>query len=377
MLFLLFLVAFMLVSLRMADAAGSLAGDMLCDKCRSKGRISPLVPMKTGKGFRCGSPGNRFVGGKWSVCDHVEWKKGGRKAVAPPVLRPASFPAIAAPTDEQNAIRDFKRQSPACRGTRCLIVDAGPGSGKTTTVAWCMRWVFERIGQLLGYFLLAFNKNAARGLEGKLPPCVPDISTMNSQGGRVQGYRFSSYDKKKTRKIFDSFVQHIDPKTRPDFAPMGGVIERMRDLLLYNPDANGSAWWGQAIRATLARFPGLAKSMEKKPEQLSTLLEWLPRVYVRASQDAATIDLSEQVSRPVIDAIARSGWLCPIGWTVRGYQWSDSDLQHLAALIRSVKIAPAKGLILDEAQDLSLCQLVFFMAQAQATGEITDRKSVV
>lgn len=39
-----------------------------CPKCNS-----PMLRMSSGKGFRCGKPGNRWQNGKWSLCDGVIW----------------------------------------------------------------------------------------------------------------------------------------------------------------------------------------------------------------------------------------------------------------------------------------------------------------
>lgn len=40
----------------------------ICPKCGM-----PTIEMKSGKGFRCASPGNRWVNNAWTVCDGVVW----------------------------------------------------------------------------------------------------------------------------------------------------------------------------------------------------------------------------------------------------------------------------------------------------------------
>ena len=68
--------------------------------------------------------------------------------------------ATLAPSPEQQAICDFVRDS-----ARNLLVDASPGSGKSTTIGMAARAL--PLGKL--YVALAFNKAAADAFVGKLP----------------------------------------------------------------------------------------------------------------------------------------------------------------------------------------------------------------
>lgn len=339
------------------------AGQFTCPKCNG-----PMVPMFKGNGWRCAVEGNRFVSGRWTICDGVIWNNTrAAQITANKIERPSDFPTIKSPTDQQQAINNLLALSPKARGSRAVIINAGAGTAKTTTVAWATRSLFNRLGDLSNYALLAFNRNAANVLLSKLPSAVPDISTLNSWGGKCQGYNIKSYEKGKIRKIFKRFVDHIPYDNRPNMGNLQQVIDRARDLLLYDKSAQ-SPNWNTVIDATIQRFPGLGKSFAANEK---TIREYLPVVAVTAITESNVIDLGEQTARPVMLAIAKLNWHCPLHLTERNAEFTDEDVQEIARLIRAVDIADCKGLVIDEAQDLSLCQIVLFLAMTWRKGELT------
>lgn len=339
---------------------------MKCPKCNS-----PVVPMQSGKGFRCAKPGNRWDNARkrWTLCDGVVWNKSSPASKSTP--RPADFPAIAKPTEEQVAVRDVLAMAPAARGARAVAIDAGPGTGKTTTLAWATRWLWQRLGNLLSYLFLAFNRNAKDALSSKLPMQVSDVMTMNSAGGRLQGYKFENYQANKITRLYRDLTDHLPEKERKSLGVVKGIIERMRDLCLFNPDETDRQWWAEAINTTVQRFPSLAK---RYAGQEAHAAEWVPVLAVRAHAAKGKIDIQEQITRPVAEAAARAAWRPEFATLLkRADAWTDAEVSHFARLVRAVAtlLPDVKGMIIDEAQDLSLAQIALFLAVCYRTGELT------
>jgi hypothetical protein len=337
-----------------------------CDKCGS-----PMVPMfKKEKGFRCAAPGNKYnpSTGKWSVCDGVKWNKGNSQWVAKkPIERPDSFPVIATPTDEQREMYKLLSLAPDERGGRCLIYDAGPGTAKTTTASWSMEAVHARIPNLSDYGLRCFNTNAAEVLQSKLPAQVPNIATLNSAFGRAQGYRRNNYEKTKSFRIFKEMVKDINEKERPSFGKLGKVLERTRDCCLW-AEASDTTAWLDIINATYERFPSLFKKCKGQEQKIAT---WLPALASACLSQRTKIDLQEQVTRPVTLAMQKSGWRMKVELVnKRALDWTDSDIEHFGKLVKAITIPSISGLIVDEAQDLSLAQIAMVLAQTFRTGEL-------
>lgn len=338
---------------------------LVCPKCGG-----PVVPMKgkaSGKGWNCRK--HKYAGGS-GACDGAIWNKAAKGAFfskPEQTARATSFPVIAKPTTEQLALRKHLATSPKARGGRCTIGNAGPGTAKTTSTAWSMEAVYERLGSLLNYGMRAFNVNAANVLLGKLPAVVGDIATLHSAGKAAQGARGLA-NTGKISKAYYSLVSHLDPKDRPGMGRLKAVLERCRCLCLWTTPDDLSGWGG-IIACVLARFPSLAKKCVGQEKHIATYLPTLADITLA---DGRTVDFSDMISRPVLLAMKRTGWRMPTDLPLKPAQdWEDKDVAHFAALIRTIDLPDMAGLVVDEAQDLSLDQIAVVLAQTWRRGELT------
>lgn len=335
-------------------------GRFRCPKCGSD-----MKPMRKGNGWSCAVPGNRWNGKGWSICDGVIWNKStftARKVVE----RADDWRIIATPTDEQRTIDADMAKSPQARGSRLSIWDAGPGCGKSSTAAHVGRTIYNRVGDLQNWHVCAFGCNSRDDLSKKYPALWQNVSTVNGFGGRQQGYSARSYKPGKLSKIFKDLTSDLPPKERPKFGPVRAFAEKVRDQLLFSTTTD-KGYWGSVVETLAARFPSLAKLVEKNKE---SVVDYLGQVLQTAQRDGKTIDLSEQYSRPATEAIARTGWTMPARLIERGAVWTDADIEHFASLVRAVRVPQVAGLKVDEAQDLSLSQIVLILASTWRNGEL-------
>lgn len=328
-----------------------------CPRCGSA-----MVAMSKGNGLRCAKPGNRWLPGerRWSQCDYSIFLQ----ATDDPtkfVIRPATFPEIATPTEQQKSFRSAMVN----RGSRLIISNAGPGCAKTSTVSWALQGVHERLGNLSDFNLLAFNRNAKDVLVSKLPYSVPDIYTMNGFGMRSQGYKAEQIDDRKLRTLF-----RMVSRGKYEFGKVGDLIERMRSWALYAPSSE-STWWRKAIDATIERF-GMLDSLpiSRATEAREMFYEVVPQVCELSLREGHKIDLTEQWFRPVADAIHRTGNFLPPEMLKRGYVFSDDLVRQMAMIVREIEAKSVKGMVLDEAQDLSLGQMLYFLACTWRSSEV-------
>ena len=347
------------VSTQRNDATGAIS----CPKCKS-----PMVPMAGGKGFRCGVEGNRYTSKGWTICDGVIWNNE-RPTAKVEIPRAEHFPTIANPTEEQITERRLMSETPAQRGGRCVITDAGPGTAKTTTKAWGAAELYRRLGNMNQFPILTFNTNARDVMLGKLPQQVTDIATINSWHARAQGYRRNQYDTKKLSNIFKELVDHLPREERPKLGVIGKIVERMRDVCLFDSDAAAKDFWRDAVNTVLNRFASMSKKIT--PETAKLTDEHIGTLTVRAFNEFRKIDLQEQVSRPVTAAMAAIGWrMRPDCILKPASDWTDADVTHFAKLVRAIRLPACRGMVIDEGQDLSLCQIAIILAQVWQSGEL-------
>ncbi len=358
-----------------ATCRDNATGQLKCPKCGA-----PCVPLKgkaAGKGWGCSRNVWDFKtrtasdgkGGK--ACDGIIWNKSNfQKREAVP--RAEKFPTINAPTSEQTHVRTLMGQTPAQRGGRCVGIDAGPGTGKTTTVSWGLEATFRRLGSLARFPVCAFNVNARDVLLSKLPPEVQDVFTLNGWHGQAQGYRYAQYAAGKLRKLMKEATDHLTKEDKPEKpGVVGKLIERMRDVCLYNSDTGALAWWAQATAETCARFPSFGKKLEQSEEAHELCRDYAPTLTVQALANRSTIDIQEQITRPVSEACDRTGWRMRFDCVGKpASEWTADDITHFAALIRAIRLPSVVGMVVDEAQDLSLCQIAVILAQTWKTGEL-------
>lgn len=326
-----------------------------------------MKPQKGGKGWNCAVPGNRWTGKGWTICDGVIWNKTSftpRKVIE----RAENWRRIEKPTEEQRIIDADAALAPAARGSRLSILDAGPGCAKSSTAAHIGQTIYNRVGDLSNWHTLAFGCNSRDDLTKKYPALWQNVSTINGFGGRQQGYQARNYKTAKLSKIFKELTSDIEPKKRPKFGPVRAFAEKVRDQLLYSTSQD-SGYWAAVVEALSNRFPSLAKQIEKA-ETRGDVIKFLPLCLQAAQRDSKTIDLSEQYSRPAVEAIARTGWKLPLHLLERGADWTDSDINHFAELVRSVRVPSVAGMIVDEAQDLSFSQIVLVLASTWRNGEL-------
>ena len=350
-------------------------GKVTCPKCGAGMRAQ-----KSGKGWSC-SAGQWDFRTKTTIgCDGVIWNKGNytKKETIP---RAATWANIEAPTDEQLDGRDLlavapdkrpsvkMRANPVPIATRLTMFDAGPGSAKSTSAAWYLRVIALRCN-VENWYLNAFGVNAKDSLLEKVPAHWVNVQTINGFGGKLQGFRYNQYKTGKIRAIFKELVSPLPSKERPHFGLVGQFAERARDLLFSSNDTGDRSFWNDAIASVCGRFPGLSKKLGEG-DNAAIVSEYLPQVLTAALRDGKTIDLTEQYARPALLAAARINWKMPADLpTKRADEWTQQDLEHLATLIRAVDVPQVDGIIGDEAQDLSLSQIVLFLAATYKRGEL-------
>lgn len=345
-----------------------IAAGWFCPSCEKNGVRSPMVS-KVG-GLRCGVEGNKWIQklndgkGAWTKCGFGVWLEKSNEDNKF-VVRPNKFPAIATPTMQQEAIRRWFGMDPRVRGSRCLVVNAGPGTGKTTTISWSLEAAWDRLGTLDGYHICAFNLNAKDVLLSKLPWQVPCIATLNGLGGRLQGYRGNQYDKDKLRGLFEELQADVADEEKESFGEIGTVIERMRALCLYNGNPHETTWWDEAIDVVISRF-----GMEPTPEELLLWRKWVPVLSRMAQRRDKVIDLCEQYARPVVTAIAKTGFKLPWVCAESNHEWTDDEVRAFADLIREIQVSQCRGLVIDEGQDMSLAMVATYLAAVYRNGEL-------
>lgn len=342
-----------------------------CPKCGAN--MVPLRGKLTGRGWGCSlnrwDPRTKRATG----CDGIVWNKSSfQKRERTP--RASDWPGRLSRfkrTAEQEEIRRVLSLAPDARGSRMVICNAVAGSAKSWSMADSGEVIYQREGasRLQDWWQVAFNLNARDSLEGKLPALWPNVATINSFGGRLQGYTFRQYKSGKVTTIFREMVKGLPRDERPNPGPLKSFTERAQDMLIYTEDSGDKSYWQQAIASLSMRFPGLGKRLEKE-DAAEVVREYLPLVMYEAQRDGSVISIGEQCSRPATTAIRSSGWRVRWEWFNRGHEWTDSDISHLATLIRAVRLPQVRGVIVDEAQDLSLSQVVLFMAATWRSGEL-------
>ncbi len=340
-----------------------------CPLCSTASKFVPLKDCK-------GSMANRAMGCSNNVydfktrtasgCSYLHWLENAFVRTAPEVERPATWPNISRRTAEQLALRKALALTPkAANRSRCVIVNAVPGSGKSTSMADDCEVIALR-ATVRDWYLTAFNTNAKESLLAKIPAAWPNIQTINGFGGRIQGFSRQNYKPGKVGSIFRELIADIEPKKRPSSAGIKAFAERMRDLLLIRDDTNPGAW-SSDIATIMERFPALDKPFQKNGE---TIKEYIPRVLTASMAQRSVIDLTEQYARPALNAIYATGWKQRPELCQKSHEWTESDLEHLCTLIRAINVPQVAGCIVDEAQDLSLSQIVLFLAATFRTGEL-------
>jgi hypothetical protein len=333
-----------------------------------------MVPMGSGKGFRCSKGSVKKVGKSWikSGCEGVIWNNT-TFVPAEVVERAKTWPIIARPTAEQNQINALFAQEPAQRGGRLLLIDAGPGTAKTTTVSWSAQSIHKRRkGDLFKYPLLTFNKNAANVALEKLPIEFPDVATLNSWHGRAQGFTRRNYDTKKLNDLWKELTEpNFEKGERPRLGIVGKIVERMRDVCLFTTDETDTNFFADSVNAIFTRFGSLARKAEQTHGAMDLIRDYLPAMLCRSHKTSKKVDLAEQISRPVADAISRTGWKMRFDCvSKRASEWTNDDVRHFASLIRTIQLPQLPGAIVDEGQDLSLCQIAVILAQVFRNGEL-------
>src|SRR5579859_4188671 len=140
----------------------SKSGKFHCPKCGAN-----MIPMNGGKGWKCSKAGTwNSRARKWSGCDGVIWNKQ-NFTPKPKTERASEWVKIEKPSAEQTALGEVLAIAPESReiNSRLVIADAGPGTAKSTTVAWSAQAIAKRVGNLQQWFLVAFNVNARNSLE--------------------------------------------------------------------------------------------------------------------------------------------------------------------------------------------------------------------
>lgn len=342
-------------------------GILKCPKCGAD--MVPLKGKAAGKGWGCSK--NIWPNPKrLPSCDGMVYNKTAWKTKEQ-IPRAATFPVIPKPTAQQLEVMRLMGEAPGVRGGRCIIIDAGPGTAKTTTISAGTAHLYRRLRNLSGFAVCAFNVNADNVLKSKLPAEVPDVATLNSWHGRAQGFKFGQYDAKKLSGIFADLVDHLPKDERPRLGIVGKVVERMRDVCLYNGDASDKTWWTEAVATVCARFPGLAKKIKEDKSALALVMDYAPELTARAQRIESKIDIQEQISRPMSSACAKTGWRMRFDCCAKpAAQWTADDVAHFAKLVRAIELPQLSGMIVDESQDLSLCQVAIVLAQTFRTGEL-------
>src|SRR5207248_4111765 len=121
------------------------------------------------------------------------------------------------PSHYQEAIYDFVRT-----GSGHGLVDATPGSGKTSTLVEAC----SRVDAGQPAHLLAFNRHIARELQSRLPAHV-GASTIHSLGYRTLGMAGygRTVDERKYARLCTSFLEERHPgASREELRRVGDVL---------------------------------------------------------------------------------------------------------------------------------------------------------
>ncbi len=342
--------------------------DLDCPACTSAGRNGKLVPMFKSPGLRCDTKNNRFVNKRWTVCSFCVWLKPVDDRPTEYTLRPTEFPKIETPTHEQLPIRNWFGTAPSLKGGRLLIINAGPGCGKTSTVSWAAEAAWKRFGDLNLFEFVAFNRNAKDVLLEKLPYQVTGIFTMNGLGMRMQNYTYKNVDEHKLERLFNELVKDIHPDDRPPIDGITEIIEKMRAFGMY-ADPEQISWWRQAIICTATRF-GMFERVKNEEETIERWLKYVPIMSKMALENSKDIDLTEQWSFAVTETLARTGISLSPEAISRDFEMDDEFIAQLAEICREIQLPKPKGLVIDEGQDLSLGQILFFVGSAWKNSEL-------
>lgn len=332
-----------------------------CPLCGA--RMEAMKGKMQGRGWNCSQSSWSPKTGR-TGCAGVRWaNSGGRWKADKPVARPEKFPALANPSDEQKAVRDHVAKPQAVGG----MINAGAGCGKTTTFAWVLAFMLARLASGLRSLvaLCAFNRNARAALQEVIPASVPGIYTINAFGLSMQ----DGFGKAETRKVYDTFkslpeVAGKEFKERPAYAPIGQLIDRMRDNALYLDDETDPRW-RDLINAVVEKYPSNQRAFAKNA---ATVYDLLPKVYVRTVRNEKVGDLTEQWFRPVVQAIRRTGWFPSNFADFTSPDWTPT-VPDMIALVRAIKVPPRPVVFGDEAQDWCAAQIALLLASVGERGE--------
>lgn len=334
-------------------------GQLECPKC---GRAMVAFNAKGKSGWRCSASDFRF--GRQHGCDGVLWGNQQYQKRAE-VVRPATWIAVE-PNEEQRAIKTHI----GVRETRLSVINSGPGSGKSTNIAaHILPEIVRRVSNLMSWNLAAFNKNADESLKEKIPTLWPNVATFHSTFARLQGLKmgmnpkFSDVSLNKSRDIYFDLI-----KGQEEASPIGNLcswVDRAKDSLLF-AEADETILWNQYIGAIASNYPGLAEKLSA--DALENIKTYLPLV-VNRSVISRKADFTDFYVKPALEAAKRIRWRINPDCIARSHVWTDDDISHLCELIRNIYL-PAVNLIVDEAQDLSLGQIVVALACTYRQGEL-------
>lgn len=322
---------------------------------------------KNKSGWKCSKGDYKF--GRQNGCAGIIWNNSAPFFVKKEIARPVTWLELATPTHEQNAIASHLATIPAKR-SRLTVINSGPGTGKSTVIAAkIMPTIAKRCLNLSRWETAAFNRHSADDLIGKSPTKWLNINSINGTFGKLQGFRGGprgDYEPRKIYNVFTEMVKGIAWEDRPQFGNMQQWVDKLRDMLLVT-DSDDKIRWSQMLSAISGRFPGLVDRMSGKT--LEEIYEYVPRL-IRESFRNKKIDFCEQYALPAIEAARRIRWEMNVDAVSRSYEWQDADIEHLAKLIREIRLPDLDGLIMDESQDMSLSQICAGLAATYRHGEL-------
>jgi superfamily I DNA/RNA helicase len=169
--------------------------------------------------------------------------------------------------------------------------------------------------------------------------------------------------------MFREQIKSLPKEDRPSFDGIRGMIDKMRAWGFYGP-AKETAYWETTIMLVADRYQVFGKNKNSQ-DMLKVFNHYIPALMRQAVVADQKIDLAEQWCAPVYKALHNHNIMIPARYCTIGYEFTNDDIDLIADVITKVPVNNLNGIVIDEAQDLSLCQLMFYLAMAYRKGEMT------
>jgi len=228
-----------------------------------------------------------------------------------------------------------------------LVVEAGPGSGKTTTGLEMLHCILPTQRAIF----LAFNKHIAQELKARVPGNV-EAATVNSYGFRAvrDAFRQAKLDENKTRNAMRDFVAGPDERRKWD-----GPMKRLIGLK----------------KATISKVHEVKGEHNCLGDPCRVSEHWKIQS-LEANEIAARYDLDLPTEPRFMEA-AKAVWQKVIGQTAI----IDFDDMWLLPVLKNLTVPRYDFAFVDEAQDLCATQIELLKMAAPRIVAIGDPRQAI